>query len=193
MTPVDKMLRNLARRIAVGCGVARVVRFRREESGATAVEFALVAVPFIALMFAIFETALAYFAGQMLETAVGDAARLIRTGEAQQQGLTAATFKDKICTELALLLDCANGVRVDVRKFSTFAAMTLAWPLDADGKLKWDDFVFQPGSGSDIVLVRAYYEWPLFLTMLGTNLQNVSNGKHLIGAAVAFRNEPFPW
>ena len=49
-------------------------RFARQQDGAAAVEFALVAVPFLALMFAILETALVFFAGQTLEAAVTDAA-----------------------------------------------------------------------------------------------------------------------
>ena len=55
-------------------------RFRRDHSGATAVEFGLLALPFIAVMFAVLETALAFFAGATLETATANAARLIRTG-----------------------------------------------------------------------------------------------------------------
>jgi Flp pilus assembly protein TadG len=44
-------------------------RIRRDESGATAIEFGLVALPFFALMFAILETALLFLASQTLETA----------------------------------------------------------------------------------------------------------------------------
>ena len=45
-------------------------RFARAQDGAAAVEFALVAAPFLALIFAILETALVFFAGQTLEAAV---------------------------------------------------------------------------------------------------------------------------
>ena len=48
---------------------AIVRRFIRQQDGATAVEFAMVAAPFLAMMFAIIETALVFFAGQALETA----------------------------------------------------------------------------------------------------------------------------
>ena len=46
-----------------------VRRFLKKDDGAAAVEFALVAAPFLALVFAIMETALVFFAGQTLETA----------------------------------------------------------------------------------------------------------------------------
>ena len=42
-------------------------------------------------------------------------------------------------------------------------------------------------------MVRAFYEWPVFVNLLGTNLATMANGKHLLAATAAFRNEPFPW
>ena len=191
---------SLAGHIAVRCGAARVVRrFSTDEQGATAVEFGLVAVPFIALMMAILETALVFFAGQVLETSVNNAGRLIRTGQAQQLGLTAATFKDLICGQISLLFDCEGGIRVEVKKFASFADIDLSRPTGADGNLKVgapgtpNDLGYDPGSGGDIVLVRAFYEWPTFLTMLGNNMGDLADGNHLLAGTAAFRNEPFPW
>jgi Flp pilus assembly pilin Flp len=89
-------------------------RFARHQDGAAAVEFALVAVPFLALLFAILETALVFFAGQTLEAAVTDAGRLIMTGQAQ--GFSQADFKTQVCNRLAGgLFDCTNGVYVNVQ------------------------------------------------------------------------------
>lgn len=169
---------------------ARVRRFGSDESGATAVEFGLVALPYFALMFAIFEVALAFFAQQTLDTAVAQAARLVRTGQAQQSGLDMATFKDKICAQTSTLFNCTTGLKVDVRKYTAFNSLSLALPIDANGILKTDDFKFAPGSGGDIIVVRAYYEWPTFLNKLGNKL---ANGKLLLASAAAFKNEPFPW
>src|SRR5471032_2864150 len=72
-------------------------RFVRRENGATAVEFALVATPFIALLIAILETALVFFAQQVLQTATTQTSRLIMTGQAQTQNLTAAQFQQAVC------------------------------------------------------------------------------------------------
>jgi Flp pilus assembly protein TadG len=55
-------------------------RFRRNRRGSAAVEFALVAPVFFALLFAIIETSIVFFAGQVLETITQDAARTILTG-----------------------------------------------------------------------------------------------------------------
>ena len=58
-------------------------RFRRNRRGSAAVEFALVAPIFFAVLFAIIELALVFFASQILETVTQDSARLIMTGQAQ--------------------------------------------------------------------------------------------------------------
>src|SRR6266705_3556198 len=71
-------------------------RFVRQQSGVAAVEFGMVAVPFLALIFAILESSVIFFAGQALETAVADSGRLIMTGQAQQQGFDQAAFKNSV-------------------------------------------------------------------------------------------------
>ena len=98
-------------------------RFAQAQDGAAAVEFGLVAAPFLALMFAIMETAIVFFAGQALETAVADSARLIMTGQAQTQGFDQAQFKNAVCAKIYGLFDCANGVYVDVKTYSSFGSV----------------------------------------------------------------------
>jgi Flp pilus assembly protein TadG len=191
---IDPTLLRLRERFAVRCGLARVVRrFRTDESGATAVEFSIVAIPFFALLFAILETALAFFAAQSLETGVAEASRLIRTGQAQEDGFTAQSFKDTVCSHVDFLMNCQSGLYLDVKKYSSFTSITLGVPVDSDGNLKTTGYTYNPGNGGDIVVVRAYYQWPVFVNKLGTNLKSMPNGTHLLAATAAFRNEPFPW
>ena len=166
--------------------------FRRDESGATAVEFALIALPFTALMFAIIETALLFLAGQTLETAVADSARLIRTGQAQQQSYDADALKTVICDRISAMFNCAANLKLDVRTSATFDSIALDMPV-VDGELSSDDFTYDAGGGGDIVVVRAFYEWPTFVHLLGQDYSNLANGKHLLAATTAFKNEPFPW
>ena len=167
--------------------------FGREEKAATAVEFGLVALPFIALLVAIIETAVLFLAGQNLESAVDTAARLIRTGQAQEDGLTGDTFKAQVCNEAIVLPDCTDSLHIDVRIYSSFSSMTITDPVDANGNVDYTTFIYDAGHGGDIVLVRAYYEWPTFSKMLGLNFANLTNGNHLIAAVAAFKNEPFAW
>ena len=75
-------------------------RFRRNRRGSAAVEFALVAPVFFALLFAIIETALVFFASQVLETVTQNSARMILTGQAQNAVYTQSQFHDYACTQL---------------------------------------------------------------------------------------------
>ena len=72
--------------------------FARREDGAAALEFALVAAPFIALLLAGLQTALAFFAGQVLESAVADSSREILTGSAQNAGRARPTSLPRSAT-----------------------------------------------------------------------------------------------
>ena len=87
------------------------------EDGSAAVEFGMVAMPFLALVFAIIETSLVFFGNQVLETAASESARLIMTGQAQTMGLNKDTFKDQVCAKIYGLFDCQKGVYVDVQTF----------------------------------------------------------------------------
>ena len=181
-----------ARGARASLGIA-VARLGRDQRGATAVEFSLVAVPFFALIFAIFNTAFAIFAANTLETAVADTARLIRTGQAQTSGLTADTFKAKICGQLVYMFNCNAGLYVDVETYPTFGTIALSLPLDTNKNLKTTGYAFTPGHGGDIVVVRAFYAWPIIVNGLGNNFANLGNGDLLLAATSAFRNEPFSW
>ena len=127
-----------------------------------------------------------FFAGQTLETAVADSSRLIMTGQAQTQGMNQAAFKNAVCARVFGLFDCANGVHIDVKTYPAFADIDLKLPIGADGKFQ-DNMSYQPGGAGDIVVVRLFYEWPIYVSML----TNLSNKKRLLASAAAFRNEPF--
>jgi Flp pilus assembly protein TadG len=169
-----------------------VRRFVRDKDGIAAVEFAIVAAPFLALMFAIMETAIVFFASQVLETAVADSARLIMTGQAQSQGFTQTQFKQAVCAKILGLFDCANGLQIDVKTYSSFSSISNTKPIDANGNLQSSGFGYTPGNAGDIVVVRLMYQWPIYVSLLGVNsLSNLTGNKRLIMATAAFRNEPY--
>jgi Flp pilus assembly protein TadG len=170
-------------------GLRPARRFAREENGAAAVEFGLVAFPFLALVFAIIETALVYFAGQVLETAAADSARLIMTGQAQTKGMSKETFKQQVCAKIVGLFDCMGGVHVDVQTFGSFGDVDLKNPVDKDGKLDTSGFKFAMGGPGDIVVMRLVYQWPVFTSFLG--MSNMAGNHRLMMATAAFRNEPY--
>jgi len=184
---IATQLANGARRFAAAPAVRRLVR---KQDGTAAVEFGLIAAPFLALIFAIMETAIVFFAGQALETAVADSSRLIMTGQAQTQGMTQEQFKDAVCAKIYGLFDCKNGVSVDVKTFTTFQSVSMPSPVDANGNFQ-NNFSYQPGAACEIVVVRLFYQYPVYVSLLGFNLSNISGGKRLLAATAAFRNEPF--
>src|SRR5262245_34622410 len=112
--------------IGFAAKVKRVLRFaaaRRlvhEQAGAAAVEFAMVAAPFLAMLFAIIETGLVFFASQTLETAAADSARLVMTGQAQTASFDQAKFKEAVCSKIAGLFNC-SGISVDVQNYPAFS------------------------------------------------------------------------
>jgi Flp pilus assembly protein TadG len=169
-------------------------RFRRNRRGSAAVEFALVAPVFLALLFAIIETAIVFFANQVLETITQDSARIVQTGQAQAAKYNKEDFKKEIvCTRpLAnLLFNCMSGVYVDVQSYSAFNSVVITDPIDAARNFT-DSMKYCPGNDGEIVVVRMFYQWPLFVTGLGYNIANLAGSKRLLSATAAFKNEPFP-
>lgn len=166
-------------------------RLRRSEDGSAAVEFALIAPAFFFLMFVIAETALVFVAEQVMDNAIFETARLVRTGQVQKGGISQANFRTAVCNRMSVFIDCNSGnFYLDVRSYSDFASMQLGPPVDEDEEYL-DEGTYQFGNENDIVVVRAYYQWPTNRIFGGLSLQNLDNGKRLIGSFAAFRNEPY--
>jgi Flp pilus assembly protein TadG len=165
-------------------------RFRRNRRGSAAVEFAMVAPVFFALLFAIIETAIVFFAGQVLETVTQDSARMIMTGQAQTTGYGQSDFQSYVCGKVTVLFDCMGGISIDVQSYPAFSGVTITDPIDA-GKNFVPPNRYNPGGPGDIVVVRLFYQWPLFVTGLGYNISNLTGSKRLLSATAAFRNEPY--
>lgn len=165
-------------------------QFGRDSSGASAVEFALVAGPLILMLLAILQVGLVYFANFTLENATAQGARLIRTGQAQTQNFDAGAFKNEVCKHLSAMLPCTK-LKLDVRRFASFSSSELTNPLDSGGNLK-TSFSYDPGQGGEVVVVRAFYLWDLPAQLPAEiSLSNMGSGNRLLIATVAFRNEPF--
>lgn len=159
--------------------------FIRHDRGSAAVEFALVLVPFLALLFMTMETAVVFLAQQSLETAAAEAGRLVLTGQAQS--LNANTFKEKICARGYTLFDC-NAIYVDVKSYgSSFSSINNTIQYDGSGNPKTQ---FSPGNPGDVAVVRLMYQWPIILPLTQPYLADSGSTKRLLVATAAFRNEP---
>ena len=176
----------------------RLRRFRRSQRGSAAVEFALVAPVFFALLFAIIETSMVFFASQVLENGVQEASRQLYTHQLQDSGLSLtdeeAQFKFNLCTNVQVLLSCP--LDVDVRFYPAGTPITITDPISG-GNYDNTNLVFQlpPKNSSATVVVRSFYQWPLFVTGLGYNIANLGRGssssKRLLTATNAFHVEPY--
>jgi Flp pilus assembly protein TadG len=161
-------------------------RFIRNRRATTSVEFGLLAAPFMALSFAILQTAIIFFAGQALETAAATSARLILTGQAQTQGWSAAQFKQQVCDSITGLFNCQTGVYIDVENYATFADANLSSPV-TNGNLNTSAMNYNPGGAGDVVMVRLYYPFPVLMSFLS----DLSGGFNLLAATAIFKNEPY--
>ena len=169
----------------------------RGEDGSATVEFSLVVIPFLALMFAIMETALVFFAGQYLETVATDSTRLILTGQAQTSAWSQSQFQTQVCAKLVALFNC-SGLVIDVQTYANFANTNTSLPL-SNGQWSFPTnaqgqpvTTFQPGNPGDIVVARLMYEWPVWVWFPGLSaLSNMTNKGRLLMATAAFRNEPY--
>lgn len=175
----------------------RVVAFVKDRKGATAVEFALIAAPFLGLIAALIQTFLLFFAQSQLESAVRTSARQIMTGQVQSQdaGLTQAqaqaAFHQTVCSKAAILFTC-SGLMVDVQVDPDWSSANAAMPTltyNAQGQVT-NTWQFNPGNAGDIVVVRVMYLWPAFFGPIAFNTANQPNGDRLIMASAAFQNEP---
>lgn len=175
-------------------------RFGRSQDGATAVEFGFVAIPFFALLMAIFETALMFWTTQVLEESLSQASRSILTGESRSlykgtAAANAAGFRDAICAQAPLgLVDCSK-LTIDVRSYASFneaGSQTAASNPISSGTLDVSRFGYTQPAGDQIVVIRAVLDYSLFLTgWASQGLANLSTGHRAIVASMAFRTEPF--
>jgi Flp pilus assembly protein TadG len=168
--------------------VALMRSFRRSRHGSAAVEFALVAPMFFALIFAIIETSLVFFAGQVLETGNQDTARMLLTSSAPSE----TAYKQALCDRISVLMSC-DGLDIDVRSYPAGTAITITDPNVTGTYVK--NFVYQlptPGS-SETSVARAFYQWPLLVTQLGYNIANIGRGtttsKRLLASTAAVRQQ----
>jgi len=188
---------NLQRKLKRLARLASPRRFIRRQEGATAVEFGLIMLPFIALMFAIMETALAFFADQALETMASNGARLIMTGQAQNNGWALSDFQNAVCPSgqsYGGMIVC-NNLSINVQTFTSASLISYTPPQASTQNpnvIDTSGFVYQPGSPGSYVMVQLFYQWPILIDLMGLNaLANGPGNTRLLVATAAFRNEPY--
>jgi Flp pilus assembly protein TadG len=189
-----------------------LLRFCRDREGAAALEFAILAVPFMLMIFATFETFFAFTGEQLMANAVETMARKIRTGEitfgqGKSTDVTEAEFRQLFCNEISILRMCSateatnpDKLYLDVRSFSSFSDMPREVPKvsTADyADLDTSDFAFTPGGANSKNSFRAYYRWQIMTDLMRPYITNIRPANKpiptdfLIVQTAAFENEDY--
>ena len=169
----------------------RAGEFARDENGVTLIEFGLLAIPFFTVILATLQTAIMFLAGQVLDSALEDASRKVRTGEAASYSID--QFRTLMCDSTYNLIDCSQ-IQLKSEVISGFANVVSTVPQSCDltsctWTANWQ--AFDPGSCRSVVQISAYYRYPLLVVLPYFNLKNQPDNYRLLGAIRVFRNEPY--
>jgi len=165
---------------------------RRDRSGATAIEFSLLALPFALLSFAILETTVTFAAQQVLTNAADEISREIRTGQLTLTNTTQSQFQTKICDEIKIMVgSTCSGLVWDLEAYDAFTDVPKTIPLTPGGDIDNSGFGYDPGNESSIVQLRIFYKWPVLIDKMQASMANLPSGETLLYASVTWQNEPF--
>lgn len=173
-------------------------RFRsrdRGRSGSTAVEFALIGLPFFMMLTAAFEAGLVTMAQQSLNTGVDAASRQVFSGVFQANADTtpaATRFKKLICD--TIVYASCSSVLLEVTTSTTFAGSNPTNPYVASSRSVNAAFgaKFQCPAANNIVTVRAIAIVPRYFGFLTLNGLQLANKTQMVVATNVFRAEPYP-
>lgn len=153
----------------------------------------MIALPFFIILFGILEIGLLLLVDAVVETAVSDMGRLVRTGQAQQAALTPAALKQKVCAQMSVFAgQCLSRAFVDVQVIDDFST-----PPDPDGDplasgvFDPSKLTYEPGEPGERVLVRIWYEQPIFTPFIAQAVSRTTDHKVYLTTSMAFRNEPY--
>src|SRR5579883_1988148 len=158
-----------------------VRRLGAAQEGASAVEFALIAPAFVALLIAIFQVAVFLFAQQALQNAASEAGRTLMTGSAAND--TQAQFKTSICKCSSLAVFVQSGTNVST---------ALPALYNGNGQ-QITTFPYSPGQPGDTVVVQLAYPLPVVTAPLAFLISSPNMPKataEIMGVTV-FRVEPY--
>jgi len=172
-------------------------KYTRDKDGVTAIEFGILALPFMVLIFGILELALVFFTTASLEHSIRTVSRDgIRTGSNISPNL--ADFENRICDAFNVN-QCNARMVISVDKVTSTAGADLSTAFNAGFTPDDDDFELDPSDDGgalnvcpdSIFLIHAHYKHPLILPPAITQLA-ASGAKHrIIKVTQAVRTEPF--
>ena len=175
----------------------RLRRWRRDEAGSTAIEFAIVATPFLMFVFGLVGCCFYFFVTNSIENGMDQMNRLIRTN--RLGNMTVADFKNGICTNAGSWIDCEK-LQVFTHDYPNGWSQLNAdqpQPCVQNGAIAINDtpggdpMNKYTGTASDVVVVTACYKWDFTKKLPFLNLGNMNDGSMMMQTATAFRSEPY--
>jgi Flp pilus assembly protein TadG len=194
----------------------RLSRLFKSSEGATAIEFAILAIPFMMIVFATFETFIAFTGEQLISNAVDTMARRVRTGQITFSDTSRTTyrteteFRQEFCNQISVMVTCStteaatpNKLYIDLEQVTNFSDIPTTVPLISTNGGKSKDLdtsqiKFTPGGAGKINMLRAYYRWPITTDLVRPYISNIQRegaskgSEFLIVATSAFQNENYP-
>jgi Flp pilus assembly protein TadG len=161
-------------------------RFAGDRGGAAAIEFAVVVLPFLILLFGVLELALVFIINISLSNATAYEARQFRVGNLEATGITStsssgiqidlADMKTKICNQIIIIptATCVNQLQIDVRVLTAFNGTNSENPVSGS-TFNTSGLCYYSGGPGDIVEMRVYYLWPLINPLLLTSLGKITS------------------
>lgn len=173
-------------------------RFLSNRRGSTAIEFAMLAIPFALLVFAILESCISFAGQEVMANITDDVARQLRTGQLKQANISGTQLRDKICGRLEIMVaKGCPGLQVDLREFTTFAAASTAgFKISGDHVeltgVANTSFQNTVGPSESKNMLRVFYPWPVMTDFMAKSMSNMANGKKTLHyASAVWQNEPF--
>ena len=163
--------------------------FTKDKKGSAAIEFAILILPFMVVIFAIVEISIMFFIDSGLDAALHKAVRQVRVGTAKTGAWDLAKFKTTVCGELSYSFSCAANLKVRMVVVTNMASVSKITPIVNGVLTVTEDFSI--GDSGDYVLVQAYLTWDPVLKLYTFAGGRLNNGKYVLGAAELFKNEPF--
>ena len=163
--------------------------WRYNRDGSTAVEFALIGIPFIFMVIGIVEMALMFTATSLLEASTAEAARQVRTGAIQQE-TGEEGFTDALCDFAAVLIPCED-LQYQVVALDNFGEAEDFPDAEFDEEGNLEDQQFDPGGVSDVVMIRVAYKYPIKTPMMQLMLTNNSDNNRIMLSTIVLQTEPY--
>jgi Flp pilus assembly protein TadG len=163
--------------------------FIGNRKGSTAIEFAILALPFLVLIFAIIELAIMYFVDSALDAAMHSAVRQVRVGTAKTAAWDITKFKTAVCSELSYSFSCKSNLKVRSTVITNMNSVTKISGISGGTLNVTEDFNI--GGSGDYVLIQVFLPWDPVMKLYAFSSGRLSDGRYVLGAAELFKNEPF--